>query len=630
MSSLIDQPTDTSLASAGRKEWADVGEDIQRIGIQGFAGDQFVSLYRYYRKLTTPAGQAVTYSDSEISLLQSMRTGVFVSPTSLIFDAARTAILRSELALDRGLPSLTGSGPSVIPQGVPLIVTGHSLGGHLALLFGRFFPEVADQVFTYNAPGIGPQGELALRWMGIPPIQPSRVTNLSAVAGNELVSNIWSKPGEEIGIFTEPGSPLHEHSIVPLADSLALYDAFSVLSPRLTTGEAEIGRILAAASPYPEDSLEVTLDALRGALGGGELPTLIAREGSDLTARDDYYQNLYQVLDGREAGLDYRIESLAGKSAAELASMAASDVSVRYALHELNAFTVKSADYSEFADSFSGAWMASRAAWLAASLDGNLVDRPFGLSGTQDNILFRDMDSGVLYSKLDGIQGNVAIQISALSDRGRLPQFLGGVAYNRTVVFGSEAPGDGESIVGLSGGDRLFGGAGGDHLDGGDGEDYLEGGAGNDTLIGGAGDDTLVGGEGTDRLEGGSGNDAYRFSALLDADTIVDRDGMIYADTTLLTGGAGQEGGRYLSGDGQFSYEFNGNPSVGGTLVVNGLLRIEGFHDGDLGIHLTNGFERQATALPATETEFLGDFIYLGADAVWQPRQPGRTVAGPR
>ncbi|HLX80271.1 MAG TPA: putative Ig domain-containing protein [Burkholderiales bacterium] len=601
---------------------ADVGEDIQRIGLQGFAGDQFVSLYRYYRKLTTPAGQSVTYSDSEISVLQSMRVGVFVNPASLVFSAARTAALRSELALDKGLPSLTGSGLSVIPQGAPLIVTGHSLGGHLALLFGRFFPDVADQVFTYNAPGIGPQGELALRWLGIPPIQPSRVTNLSAAMGNELVSRIWSKPGENIGIFTEPGSRLHEHSIIPLADSLALYDAFSVLSPRLTTGEAEIGRILAAASPYPEDSLEVTLDALRSALGDGELPTLIAREASDLTARDNYYQNLYQMLDGREAGLDYRIASLAGKSAAELASMAASDVSVRYALHELNAFTVKSADYAGFADSFSGAWMASRAEWLAAELDGNLVDRHFGLSGTPDDILFRDMDSGLLYSKLDGIQGSAAIQISALSDRGRLQQFLGGVAYNRTVIFGSESPDDGESIAGLSGGDRLFGGAGGDHLDGGDGDDYLEGGAGDDTLIGGAGDDTLVGGEGTDRLEGGSGNDAYRFSALLDADTIVDRDGMIFAGATLLTGGAGQEGGRYLSGDGQFSYEFDGNPSVGGTLVVNGSLRIEGFHDGDLGIHLANGFERQAAAIPATETEFLGDFIYLGADEFGNPVNP--------
>ena len=43
-----------------------------RIGQQGFAGDQIVSLYRYYRKLTTAPGQKVIYSDSEVSMLNSI------------------------------------------------------------------------------------------------------------------------------------------------------------------------------------------------------------------------------------------------------------------------------------------------------------------------------------------------------------------------------------------------------------------------------------------------------------------------------------------------------------------------------------------------------------------------------
>jgi Ca2+-binding RTX toxin-like protein len=613
------------LSIRGTEDLQDIFEDVNRIGLQGFAGDQFVSLYRYYRKLTTPAGQAVSYSDAEISLLQSIRAGIFVNPANLLFGPARTAILRKELAADTGISPLAGSGLSVIPQGAPLIVTGHSLGGHLALLFGRFFPDVADQVVTYNAPGIGPQGEFALRLLGIPPMQPSRVTNVSAVMGDEAISRIWSKPGEEVAIFTEPGSRLYGHSIVPLADSLALYGAFSTLSPGLATGEAAISQIIAAASPHAEDSLEVTLDDLRGALGFGEAPTLIARDLSELAARDDYYQNLYQMLDGREAGRDYQIESLAGKAAGELASMAASDVSVRYALRELNPFAARNADYSGFEDAFSGAWMASRAEWLAAMLEGNLVDRAFGLSGSADNVLFRDIDAGLQYSKLEGTQGNLAVQISALADPGRLQEFLDAVAYNRTVVFGS---GDGESILGLSGGDRLFGGAGGDNLDGGGGDDDLEGGAGGDALTGGAGNDTLDGGdgadalvggegddaldggEGADRLEGGAGNDRYLYAQELDVDTIVDRDGAILAGGTVLTGGVGEEGGPYVSGDGRFSFDFSGDLSASGTLVINGMVRVEEFRNGDLGIRLTKSASQPGIVVPHTGGAFLGDFAY--------------------
>lgn len=590
-------------------------EDLNRIGVQGFAGDQFVSLYRYYRKLTTPTGQQVSYSDSEISLLQSIRSSVFVSSPSLIFDFARTGTLRSQLALDKGLLPLTGSGPSVIPPGAPLIVTGHSLGGHLALLFGRFFPDVTDQVVTYNAPGIGPQGEFALRVMGIPPNQPSRVTNVAAAMGTEAISRIWSKPGESVGVFTESGNLASQHPIVPLADSLALYGALAVLSPDLATNQTAIGEILSAASPHPENSLESALDDLRAVLGGGEPPTLIASNLSDLAAREDYYENLYRLLDGHEAGRDYQIESLVGKTPSELASMAASDISVRYALRELNPFTARGADYSEFGDSLSGQWLASRAEMLAAVLDGNLADRTFGFSGTTDNILFRDIDADLRYSKLDGIQGNLAVQISGLADRGRLQQFLDNTNYNRTMVFGSESPDAGDSIVGLPGGDRLFGGAGDDVLDGAGGDDYLEGGSGSDTLIGGTGNDTLDGGEGVDRLEGGAGKDTYVFVERLDADTIVDRDGLVYAGSTLLTGGTGKDGEPYVSSDGRFSYTFTGDLTAGGTLIVNGALRIEDFRNGDLGIHLSGEAERTAIISPVSGATFLGDFAYARDDS---------------
>jgi Ca2+-binding RTX toxin-like protein len=600
------------LGIRGTEGPADIAEDVRRIGIQGYAGDQLVSLYRYYRKLTTAAGQAVSYSDSEISMLQSIRLGIPLGPLERILGTARTIRLREMLETDLGISPIAGNGPSVIPGGAPIVVSGHSLGGHLALLFGRFFPEVTEHVYTFNAPGISPVGELALRAMGFPPSPPSLVTNVSAVMGEEAISRIWSKPGETVGIATEPGSLLHQHSIVPLTDTLALYEAFAVLSPGMATGVADISRIISAASPYPEDSLEVTLDALGMLLGTGSSSTLIARTGSDRAEREDYFQKLYGVLDGRDPERDYQIVSLAGKSAGDLASLAATNVGVRYALSELDAFAAKNADEEGADYSFSGQWLASRAELLAAMLDGNLVDRPYGVSGTTDNVLFRDIDMEVRYSMLNGAQAILAQPIAALADRDRIRQFLGDVSHDRSVVFGS--PEFDNHLQGLSGGDSLFGSRGADLLEGAGGDDYLEGGGGTDELVGGVGDDTLVGGEGADRLEGGDGSDAYVYSGDIDADTIVDRDGSILVDGALLTGGREFEGGSYRSADGQYTYSFSGNLDAGGTLIVNDLLQVENFRNGDLGVWLGELYEPDDAPLPAPPVGslLLGDYDYSG------------------
>ena len=623
------------LGIRGTENIVDILEDVNRIGVQGYAGDQAVALYRYYRKLTTAPGQPVSYSDSEVALLSAMRLGVLVNANAAIRIFGRSK-LRAELAADVGSVPPNGSSASVLQPGAPLTVTGHSLGGHLALLFGRFFPDVAEHVYTYNAPGIGLQGELALRLLGISPIEPGRVTNIASMMGNEAISRIWSKPGENIGVATETGTPLYKHSIVPLTDTLALYGAIATLSPGLAGDPAAVSGMISAASPYSEESLEAVLDALRAPLGVDGAPTLIARTLADLDARDSYHQNLHAVLDARTPGHDYRIESLVGKSAGELASMAASEASVRFALHELAPFAAMGADYADFEDSFSGQWLASRADLLAAMLEGNLVDHAFGLSGTTENVLFRDVDSGLQYSTLNTAQENLATPISSAADRDRLQQFLDGVAYNRTVVFGSDSPG---ALLGLAGGDRLFGAAGDDSLDGAGGDDYLEGGAGADTLIGGAGDDTLDGGEGSDLLEGGAGDDNYVFEAGFDGDTIVDRDGAIYAGTYLLTGGSGGVGGQFESGDGQFSFSFPGDLASAGTLTINGSLRVEGFRNGDLGIRLVRELEHPDPWIPVAEIDLFGDIeyedlavspgVYITRDQYGNPRLEMHTVPAP-
>lgn len=596
----------------GTEDPADLAEDINRIGIQGFAGDQLVSLYRYYKKLTTPAGQAVSYSDAEIAMLQAIRVDVLVSPGALIFGPSRTVALRNELAQDRGLSPLTGSDPSVLPPGAPIVVTGHSLGGHLALLFGRYFPDVTEHVYTYNAPGIAPHGELALRSMGIPPLPPSLVTNVDAVMGDELIARIWSKPGDKVGIATEPGNPIYQHSIVPLTDALALYGVFGTLSTGLSGNAAAVSGIISASSPFPEQSLEATLDHLGTLLDTGSTPVLVASTNADTAQREDYYQKLFGVLDSREAGRDYQIEFLGGRSATDLASLASTDVSLRYALSELMPFQATNADFGSFDGmEFSGAWLASRAEMLAATIGANLVDRPFGRTGSADSVRYFDVEADIGFSLLDDVQYVRALPMLNSTDRrSELLAFLDVETCRRQIIFGSDSAATGDHLVGLGDRDRLFGGAGDDRLEGAGGADYLEGGEGNDILLGGDGADTLTGGAGTDRLEGGLGGDTYVFAAELEADTIVDHDGLVYAGGDQLTGGSGGEDGIYLSSDGRFRYAFTGDLQAGGALVVNDALQIEEFRNGNLGIRLTERPERQDASAPPTVTALQGDAIY--------------------
>ena len=78
----LDNPGTYSLAIRGTLGIIDIAEDIFGIAAQGIASAQGVDLYRYYKQLTTPAGQAVTYSQAELLALTGLTTGHFNTLTT--------------------------------------------------------------------------------------------------------------------------------------------------------------------------------------------------------------------------------------------------------------------------------------------------------------------------------------------------------------------------------------------------------------------------------------------------------------------------------------------------------------------------------------------------------------------
>ncbi len=512
--------------------------DLGEIGFLGLALSQTLSLVNYILRLTGPAGPVVRQLTlaSSAELARPQGKDAFGVPGSWYWIEAAP--------LARGL--------DLVPAGARITLTGHSLGGHLAAIAARLFPELVNEAYLFNAPGYDPvtasatadAGAITSPFYFLAPqllrggakrLTEAVIADIARSLSKDAAASFAAlgsrlhvyaaediAPGEDLDIVVgaiagrefSPATPIaverNSHAMGQIIDSLALQALFARLG---FAGPVEVEALYRAAAADATRTQEVLLSALyelflrpRERLvlptvaPGGWLPWI---DAGDFGARTDWYEAWAAVRDAipsTDHGM--RLVSLATKSAEDLARDATTDIAHRYALAALNPFAVSGFDYAahnpagELAlyDPATGRgeltdeWLRDRAELLSWVLVRNRDD----IAGVVPN------PGGVALELVDRrlIAGSLVqerLRVGASTDR------------PRTIAFGSPLA---EALEGSGDADSLYGGDGEDRLAGLGGDDDLQGDAGNDFLAGGAGDDTLVGGKDTDCLVGGAGADA--------------------------------------------------------------------------------------------------------------------------
>ena len=587
--------------------------NFTEIAVKGIAIRQSLDLFNYLQDLTARAGDTVyRYSYNPLSKV------IFESSTALSTGAL---------------------------HGKVFTVTGHSLGGHLALVASRLMPHLTGPIYTYNAPGFPDPGveeflsllrdaELSARGNSTVSVGPWNALNLHNLAVPEdVVHTIGNVPGGHLLQYSELGArgrAFDSHNKNAMADALAVYRLLALIDP--SKADAEMlsmgATVFRAASNISAASLGSVVNALGRLFGAGT--TVLPGN------RDQLYQRLLDLdsklidASSRLLKVQYqglRLSSLTELSAQQMVNAASSantsndELAVRYAFKELNPFavTAPAGFYSPYNGNgrlnlynaqtgrgMTKEYLLDRAQFLARKVERNNADITGSLRDSKilGTLNFRDRYSGE----------SVTI--------------IGPAGSERFFIFGRD--GVNETITGQSGADRLYGADGQDIIRGGDAADYMEGGdnadelygqAGDrDQLIGGAGDDVLDGGPGNDVLVGGVGGDSYVYRAGEGVDTIEDSDGRgsirfwtSPATWFDLRGGRMVGSNVWQSDDEQFRYVLVSEEERSTLEIIHrsGRLFIANFTSGNLGIVLEGAPQSPAPPPSDVSIQTAGDDFYV-------------------
>ena len=434
-----------------------------------------------------------------------------------------------------------------------LIISGHSLGGHLAASFSRLFPDVVEHTYMVNGAGFGTKESITGKTSnsisfniseifkvlgGADQFDKEKITNLIGDKNINVVASDWdiglSQPGKVSELFIEEAGfgKMFGHAAGQMSDTMQAASLFFAMDGKLNQTDLSealktLNPVFEAVTNDDEETLEKVVYQIGKLLLGDKVPEQAA-------TRNELYEriaSLKALLTGKKdagepedaQGGKYQFVSLATDQSGwkdNVSQNSDKGTALRYALRELNPFAVVGADYT------------------AHNRHGNLnlysIENPYGMTDTYLQhraamLAWKNAINTVNVSYSDdfgAVNFNYTEIISAIAATGPLAPLTAAVA-SAISLLPADLKGDwtyedksgnlsfhidGNNLTDLSNHYVRFGSDTIDELKGGDLKDYLFGAGGNDTLNGGDGDDYM---------EGGQGLDTY---IIKDHDTVFDSD----------------------------------------------------------------------------------------------------------
>lgn len=564
--------------------------DLYEIGILGIAISQTASLFNLVQRMMAPEGQT--------GVLQlSLGTSLDQPPV--------TDFVRFELDPNISLyryfwleANADGVGVGGINPGEAITVVGHSLGGHLAAMAHRLFPDLFPQAVVFNSARYDPftSAKLARQFLDL--FRPFGANPAAEFRNVLMFDSEDQAPGDDTsfvssliagqlyGSLTNVTTEANSHVIEPFMDSLALQALVSSMNSTMTL--IDTGKLLASVSDKEENTDEQLLQDLYRLLKGTSIAPLAAfRAGlmsaGDIQARQEFYSALIALEAEVKNRSDLRLFSLVDVSAEDLANIAQGSEALgyRYALKEVNPFVIlgdnsiyiphgrngelEIYDPVNHTGALTVEWSTDRAKLLHAELIRNAQDNPdlARLPDPGDRVTeyhhYRDGREQVFFAQ------------PADTATGQLP--------TEVVMFADDT---GRLLVGSGNllGDRLYGGASTDYLWGRTSDDSLEGGRGLDIYQYSASSNGADDGADTIRDIDGKGVLRYTYtqSGFFSSTTT----STVIADASVRISGI-----EWNSADGKFSFTRRQNDLI---VTINdgsgGSITLKEFKDGNFGIHL--------------------------------------------
>ena len=447
------------------------------IVINGAGYQQIVALYNAWQRLIHRQGEAITVYRVDLS------------------DPVNPVV--GETVLD----DLGTATASLVSPSAVVDVSGHSLGGHLALAFAGLFASNAREVYAFNAPGFidSVQNRAFFGALGgvVPTgVSPNGVSTVNVIADAQagptvsisLVAGMHSRPGLAFDVAIENQAPPTDetdvdlttmnHGMRVLTDSLAVYSLLSKLDPQL--GAADYEALLHAAAQGTADSLEGIVDALNRLLTTSRTPLPVGNN-----QREALYQAIYNLDNAIPAQMRGEVQVALG--VADLAAAARTDFSAMTSLLtlaplvliprsdlgkqqlETRLASLYSSEYAAWqADqalteaqrsagqaSFSNQWYSDRMAMRNVLVQANAIDEGFVNDTSVNEVtVYEDKASNTLVLRQPGGPGPYP---------------------TRNVIFGVSTNNTPQTLTGANANDSLYGGDRVDILIGNGGDDYLEG-----------------------------------------------------------------------------------------------------------------------------------------------------------